>query len=237
MNSREVAMEALGLACACYDEKHKYLEDPAYSELEPSYHSTSVFEVFEKVRSDKKFDGLFVTPGDNNLSQVFQTHEPALLDHWNAWKIKNPIEQFRESQELAAALLATSPKDATEKYDFFLAQILTTSHAVRVLLPFVPAKFQIPLVRQWWLTTLAVFIAQLRPEIPLDSVREYDLQGRDWEWVAKQAVQGEYSTDAHYVKALRSFSELSSTWGDHDNFYLKAAVKFAAEFNGWGGFV
>jgi hypothetical protein len=30
---------------------------------------------------------------------------------------------------------------------------------------------------------------------------------------------------------------MSSTWGDHDEFFLKAAVKFAEEFDGWGGFV
>ncbi|KAJ5219906.1 hypothetical protein N7468_009110 [Penicillium chermesinum] len=204
-------------------EKHKYLADPAYTELEPSYRSKSVFEIFEKVRTDKKFDGLFATAGDDNFSRVFQTHEAALLDHWNAWTIENPIEQFRESQELAATLFAAAPKDSIEKYDFFLVHVLTTSHAVRVLLPFVPAHLQIPLVRQWWLVTLAIFIAQLRPELSLNRVRETDLRGRDWDWVSKQAVKGEYSTDAHYVKALRCLNELSSTWGDHDQFYLKAA--------------
>ncbi|KAJ6157366.1 hypothetical protein N7470_004958 [Penicillium chermesinum] len=237
MSSREVAMEALGLAATCFNEKHKYLADPAYTELEPSYRSKSVFEIFEKVRTDKKFDGLFATAGDDNFSRVFQTHEAALLDHWNAWTIENPIEQFRESQELAATLFAAAPKDSIEKYDFFLVHVLTTSHAVRVLLPFVPAHLQIPLVRQWWLVTLAIFIAQLRPELSLNRVRETDLRGRDWDWVSKQAVKGEYSTDAHYVKALRCLNELSSTWGDHDQFYLKAAVRFADEFDGWGGFV
>lgn len=28
----------------------------------------------------------------------------------------------------------------------------------------------------------------------------------------------------------------SETWGDASQFYLKAAVKFADEFEGWGGF-
>ena len=30
--------------------------------------------------------------------------------------------------------------------------------------------------------------------------------------------------------------EAANTWGDGDEFYLKAAVKFAEEFDGWGGF-
>lgn len=28
----------------------------------------------------------------------------------------------------------------------------------------------------------------------------------------------------------------AETWGDTNNFYLKAAVKFADEFEHWGGF-
>ena len=28
----------------------------------------------------------------------------------------------------------------------------------------------------------------------------------------------------------------AETWGDDTNYYLKAAVKFAEEFDDWGGF-
>lgn len=237
MSSREVAMEALGLAATCYNKMHKYHDNPVLSQAEASYHSTSLFEIIEKVRSDKKLDRLFAAPGDHNIEKLFESHEALLLDHWNAWTIENPLEQFRESQELATALFVATHTDSSEKYDFFLVHVLTTSHAVRVLLPWIPAKFQIPLVRQWWLVTLAIFIAQLRPEVSLDSIRDFDLQGRDWDWTAKLAVKGEYSTDSHYVKVLRALQESASTWTDHDGFYLKAAVKFASEFNGWGGFV
>ena len=30
--------------------------------------------------------------------------------------------------------------------------------------------------------------------------------------------------------------EAAQTWGDESNYYLKAAVKFADEFQNWGGF-
>lgn len=229
INSREVAIEALGLASVCYNSTHKYLDDPAYSQTEPSYQTTSLFEVLDRVRSDKQFDDLPSTPDHHNL---LNTHEASVLNHWNAWKIENPVEQFRESQELAAALFSAT--HGTQKYDFFLVHIVTTSHAVRVLLPLIPAKFQIPLLRQWWLMTLTNFIGQHRPEIHLDRVHEYDLQGRDWKWAANQAVKGEHSTDAHYVKAIRSLAQMATTWNDPENFYLKAAVRFADDFSGWG---
>ncbi|KAJ5469576.1 hypothetical protein N7539_009194 [Penicillium diatomitis] len=237
MSSREVGMESLGLAATCYNKIHKYLDDPVFNQVEAPYHASSLFEIIERVHTDKRLDNLFVTPGDHNVETLFTDHEALLLDHWNAWTITNPTEQFRESQRLAAALLVATHTDTSEKYDFFLVHVLTTSHAVRVLLPLIPAKFQIPLVRQWWLITLAVYIAQLRPQIELDVVRHIDLKGRDWAWTAEQAVKGRHSTDSHYVKALRSLHECAITWGDQDDLFLKAAVKFAEEFTEWGGFV
>lgn len=237
MSSREVGMEALALAATCYGKMHKYIDDPSYSQAESLYYSTSPLEVLIKVRADKQFNGLFGTPGDNNIDTILRYHEAALLNHWNAWKIEDPMQQFRESQELAVALLTATRSETSDKYDFFLVHTLTTSHAVRVLLPLIPARFQYSLVRQWWLLTLVVYIAQLRPEIKLDQIKDYELKGRDWKWTAQKAVKGEHSTDAHYVKAIRSCKGAAATWGDPESYYLKAAVKFGEEFDGWGGFV
>ncbi|GAD97228.1 hypothetical protein NFIA_069170 [Paecilomyces variotii No. 5] len=237
MSNREVAMEALAMTATCYNDIHKYLDDPSYSKAEASYHSTSPLEILEKVRTDKRFHGLFGSPGAQNLEILFRDREAALLDHWNAWEIQDPVKQFRESQEAAAAILVATRANATSQYDFFLVHLLTTSHAVRIILPLIPSTFHIPLVRQWWLITIAVYIAQLRPEIKLDRITDYDLKARDWKWASHQAVKGPHSTDAHYVKAIRACKEAAETWGDPDAYYLKAAVKFADEFNGWGGFV
>lgn len=229
-------MEALGLAATTHNPIHKYLSDPIYAKTEPSYHTPSLFDVLSRVRTDKRFHGLLGTPGNENIEKIFTTREDALLDHWNAWSIEgDTAKQFRETQELATALLLGTHADGSGEYDFFFLQVLTTSHAVRVLLPLIPAKFQLPLVRQWWLMTLSVYIAQLRPEIHVDRIRDIDLKGRDWKWVAGMAVKGE-KKDAHYVKVLRVLREAAGTWGDEE-YYLKAGVRFAEEFTGWGGFV
>lgn len=236
MSSREVAMEALSLAATWYSDIHKYLDDPAYSTRPAPYESTSPMEVLTRVRRDHRFDGVFYTRGGDNLETIFQKCEAAVLDHWNSWKMEDPVKQFRESQHLAAALLVATPANGNEKYDFFLVHVLTTSHALRVLLPVIPAQFQILLVRQWWLMTLAIYVAQLRPQIDLDRALGYGLNGRDWMWAVLKAVKGEHSTDAHYVKAIRALRDTASTWGDPDEFYLKGAVRFAEEFSGWAGF-
>ena len=160
-----------------------------------------------------------------------------MLEHWNAWQLPDPKKQFEDSQYAAVALLvATNAYKSSRSYDFFLVHLLTTSHAVRILLPLIPAKFHVALVRQWWLLTLAVYIAQIRPKIELKDITNYDVEAKDWVWVHKQAVEGKWSLDAHFVKGLRAMKEAAQTWGDDEQYYLKAACRLGGEFDGWGGF-
>ncbi|KAL8712449.1 MAG: hypothetical protein Q9220_003297 [cf. Caloplaca sp. 1 TL-2023] len=235
LSSREVAMEALTMACGSYNFMHKYLDDPSYTRIS-SNSTQSPLKIICRVQKDSRFDDLFTHRGADNLTPLFEKHEDLALEYWNAWHIVNPTAEFQASQKAAVALLVATHKPGRQHYDFFVVHLLTTSHAVRILLPLIPAKFHVPVVRQWWLLMLAVYIAQLRPEIVLTSVTDYDRKDRDWTWVDKHAVEGKHALDAHYVKALRAMKSAGDTWGDPDEFYLKAAVKFAEEFDGWGGF-
>lgn len=234
-------MEALGLAATCHSETYKTVAAQINSHHKPPYESKSLFDILAAVREDKGLDGLFATPGNNNLETLLTSQNPAFLAHWGAWKIENPTEQFRESQQLAVALLMGTTTADSSNYDWFFAMALATSHAVRVMLPLIPAKFQIPLIRQWWLNTLSIYIAQLRPEIDMDRIHKFDPEEKDWEWVARQAVKGVFSTDVSFVRTTRALREQAENWGDQDQFFLKAAVLFVSEFNGskgWrGGFV
>lgn len=227
-------MEALGLATTSYNFLHKYLDDPQYSNPSTS-NTSSPLEILQRVHSDKRLDNLFDHRGASNIEPLFEDHEALVLEHWNAWQLSNPKKQFEDSQHAAAALLVATHKPGSG-YDFFVVHLLTTSHAVRILLPLIPAKFHVALVRQWWLLTLAVYIAQTRPEIKLDTITGYDTKGRDWKWVEKQAVESKWALDAHYVKGLRAMKEAAQTWGDKEEYYIKAAVRFGEEFSGWGGF-
>lgn len=197
-------MEALALACSQYNFLHKYTDDEGYTRPSP-FTSTSPTELLDKLADDKRLDGLFKKPGFDNIEVIFQKHESLLLEYWNAWKLEDPVKQFEQSQEAAVNLLVATVAPGTHSYNFFLCHVLTTSHAVRILLPFIPVKFHVSLVRQWWLLVLAVYIAELRPKIDPDYIPT-NLGGKGWSYVEKSALHSEWATDAHFVKGKRSKS-------------------------------
>ncbi|KPI39493.1 uncharacterized protein AB675_5184 [Cyphellophora attinorum] len=242
LTSREVAMEALGLAATCYDTQlaslattppPKHIPDP----------TSDLFTLFNRVETDPTFDNLFTGPGGSNLGTLLSNPKltSALLAHFHSWTITNPTQQFAQSQRLASLLLISTSKllpQPGHDYDFFLVHLLTTSHAIRILLPFFPKHTHLRLVRQWLLITLAIYIAQLRPSLSqaAEAQKAYDLKGRGWEFVNDKALHGGHKYDAHFVKGCRAMLAGAKAWGDDDGFFLKNAVRFADEFEGWGGF-
>jgi hypothetical protein len=232
--SPTIAVEALALGSCFYGDLHKYLDDKKYSEPPPKDKpSTSPLEALGKIHDDRTFDDITST------AKLFEDKEAEVLEYWNSWDINsNPASEFQKSQEAAVALLTASTQEKAKdsKYNFFLVHLLTTSHAIRILLPLIDSQWHTSLVRQWWLFTIAVYITQQRPKIDLSKITEYELQGRDWKYVVDRAVNSKWGTDAHFVKGCRSIKVAAETWGDSEQYYIKAAVKFAEGFDGWGGF-
>lgn len=246
LDSGTIGVEALTLGACFYDGFHKYLDDDKYTSPAPEAllkggdgKESTPLELLHRASKDDRFDGLFDEPGSVDLEKLFAEREEEVLEYWNAWQLhREPKEQFRLSQRAAVAVLVASHNPSrTPDYDFFFCHTLTTSHAVRILLGhrLFDGRHGV-LVRQWWLFTLAVYIAQMRPDIREENIWNVELEGRDWDWVTKTALTSKWSLDAHFVKACRAMKEAADTWGDEDGFYLRAAVKFAAEFDGWGGF-
>ncbi|KAK8163225.1 hypothetical protein BC567DRAFT_200613 [Phyllosticta citribraziliensis] len=234
LSSKTLAPEALTLSSCFHNSMHIYLDDPSYTKPPVRPTEDPMVILKDYVANDKRFDNVFQATGDTNTYDIFDKREGAVLEYWNDLVIKDPTELFKKCQRLAVALVIATHKSG-RKYDFFLVHGLTTSHAVRHLLPEFPAKWHVPLVRQWWLFVIATYISQLRPEIDLDRIEKFDRQGQGWDFVVQQALEGHWRNDAHFVKALRAMKSAAETWGDEE-FYLKAAVKFATEFGGWGGF-
>ncbi|KAK5078730.1 hypothetical protein LTS08_004064 [Lithohypha guttulata] len=242
--SREVGMEALGLAATCYDGKLAALLEDNLNTTSSNSTSTPIedlTQVFENTRKDIRLDAHFSHLNNNNLEHLLST--PALtsilLEHFTSYNITSAQTTFQQSQHLAVALLvSTSPSLNGHGYDFFLLHVLTTSHAIRVLIPFLPSEHHVPLLKQWLLTTLALYVTQLRPDILAanHAITDYDTKGKTWDDATKMALEGKHKFDEHYVKGIRAIREASKVYGDSGEWFEKAAVKFAVEFEEWGGF-
>ena len=209
LDSRTVAIEALALGTCFYSSLHKYLDDPSYTKP-GDFRSASLLDILHKVNEDKRLDGLY-EHRSGDISKVLEEKEDVFLEYWNAWELSDsdPKNQFEESQRTAVAILAATDPPKTSKFDFFFVHMLTSSHAVRILLPLIPARFHISLVRQWWLFTLAVYIAQLRPTITPDTILQYELQGKNWKFVLDKALNSPHSLDAHFVKGKNGLPRLT----------------------------
>lgn len=232
MDNKEIAMEALGLAATQYNFFHKYIDDPSYTKPSPLKVS-SVPDLLARMADDKRFGNIFEKPGFDNLNPLFEDHEDLVLEYWNAWSLDDPKKQFEQSQEAAVSLLVATVPPGTHSYNFFIVHLLTTSHAARILLPVVPKKFHLSLVRQWWLLTIAVYAIFKCPKVDPDYIKPGDVAGKQWNYVEDKALNGAYATDAHFIKAVRAMKEAARTWGDVHEHYLAAAVRLVDDFQGW----
>ena len=230
--SKEVATEALSLGCTEYDPTHRYLDHYPANNLTCSLNPLA--DIITSIQKDQRFSGYFEQPGYINVSNILSNQEGAILEHWNSWGVDDPAKRLEDCLDLAVLLAICT--NSSEQYDFFLAHVLTVGHALRVLMPHFPPEWQVSVIRQYGLYTILIYIAQLRPPFSKVDVELVDLKGRDWDWVKQKALTATWSVDSHCAKVIRALKVSAETWGEKNDFYCKAAVKFVTEFSDWTGF-
>ncbi|PHH72123.1 hypothetical protein CDD80_4757 [Ophiocordyceps camponoti-rufipedis] len=199
MDCKEIAMEALSLACLQRNFLHKYLDDESYTRPSPLA-PDSLLDLIESMSVDERFDMLPTGVRSNEVEALFDEHQEFIMDYWNAWKIEDPVTQLREAQQTVVWLLMNST--ATHTYNLSFVHLLATSHALRVLLPVIPPHYHLALMREWWLLVIMIFIIKGLSWPSRLFVKE-DIGSKDWAYVEKQALGSRWSKDAHYIKAKR----------------------------------
>lgn len=203
MDSKEIAMEALALTCVQHNFLHKYLDDRSFTKPSP-ISSSSPLELLIRISKDDRFNDVAADTPFSDLEAVLNNHEEAVLEYWNGWNLDDPTKQFELSQEAAVAMFVATVRPGSHAYNFVIVHTLTTSHAVRVLLPLIPSEHHVALVREWWLLAISAFILRGRPSPDPANVGD-DLKGRRWSYVEDKALRSPWSKDAHYVKGASIF--------------------------------
>ncbi|KAF3919643.1 hypothetical protein ABW20_dc0104958 [Dactylellina cionopaga] len=241
MEDKGLAAEALAMTAASYQKFHEFVEDP--NPPEPFGSTAEIREILDKLFGNPDYED-FCKDNVGHPENVLEEAPPYL--EFNSYVIpKRKVvlaETFQKQVEAVVMLFTTGHKVGDPKYDFFLAHAVTSAHAMRTILPYLDSAQTWHTLRGHMILTSVVYISQCRPTIKDWYVEDYDLAGRDWDYVRKQGSEGERSHDAHFVKLLRSLEEFEKLFGKGDpkdkkyDIYLKAAVKFAEEFKGWSGF-
>ncbi|CAG8034931.1 unnamed protein product [Penicillium olsonii] len=236
LQSPTVATEGLSLACTEYIPLHSIID--RYPPDNSSYKTKNLAEVLNCVQKDDRLNDLFTSPGITNIDTLLQTRYDVLLEHWNAWEGSSPLQQLEECCDLSL-LLGLGTGSETGKFDFYLIHTITVAQAIRVLWHFIPEERHAAVMRQYAVFFLLVYICQLKPVLPTETISVIDsveLKGRDWSWVHQEALNHRWAKDSHFFKVVRAPQVFEQTFGPKNNHYLKASIKFLAEFDGWQGF-
>lgn len=228
-----MATEALSLGCTEYDPLHVWIDN--YPEDNSTYKTTSLAEVVSRILEDSRFNGFPPKEGYLNMKMVLENRKDVVLEHWNAWEVINPVEQIQQICDLSV-LLGLGSGSRPGSFDFYLVHIMTVAHALLVLWDVFPKESRVSTLRQYALFTILTYIVQMRRPFDLKQIEEVKTEGKDWNWVISSALKHKWALDAHFFKVVRAPKIFEDLFGAKNEFYLKAAIKFVTEFDGWEGF-
>lgn len=236
LDSPETASEGLSLLCTDFWELHDLIQNAPPDSAK--YKTHSLADVLEGIRLDARFDNLFDSIGVLNVDDLMKKQPDAVLEHWNAWVVDNPVQQLEHICDVATILTMSSvDSKADSKFDFFILHLMTAAHALRVTWDIFPEDRKVPMLREWALMAITTYIAQFRFPFDMGLIEKVEIGGRDWEWVRKTALDHPAArSDVHFLKAVRAPRAFEQTFGYKNGFYLKAALKFLDTFRGWTGF-
>jgi hypothetical protein len=228
LSSQTLALEALAMTCCLLDTQDRFITETKYSSRSAPLVSTSPIVIFNQISHDKRLDGISMsTNQDASQLNLPSEHEDVVLAYWNALEFEDITNQFQEMQRLAVAL-AVSLKKSGSNQILLSRNLLHSSRAVRVLLPLMPARFRIPLIRQWWLLAITAYLSHGRVESATERIVGVDDKNNDWKDVEARA-QSHGMQNAYHLGDMVSIKQMAETWGDPDRYYLKAALLYGEE--------
>ena len=199
LSSKTLAIEALAMACCRYDPN---VVDDQGADVSSK---RTPMEILDLISKETTVDSLDVN---------FRDHR---LKYRSSLDMSNAKELLEQLQRLGVSLLLCSMENG--KPDELLSMLVASSHAVRVLLPLTPAKFQRSLLQQLWQLILALCLVPSGGHAPSKTTV-------GWKVVEEQACADD-KLDAWTLAAIRATRQAAETWGDADGYFLAAATKLS----------
>lgn len=207
-----MATEALSLGCTEYIELHGLLDQ--YPPDNSTYKYTSLADIIKRVHDDNRFNDLFTDPSITNMGPLLQTRFEALLEHWNAWQVTDPLHQLEQCCDVSV-LLGIGAGDRERKFDFFLIHTMKVAHGLRILWHLFPEDQRSCILRQCALFVIMIYICQLRPAFGvgmIDSIQTVKLDDHCWEAVIDRTLKHRWFKDSHFFKIVRAPKAFEDLW-------------------------
>ena len=224
-NSRDIGMEALAMLACLHDrDLPKYSIDHALTRPSSYASTSSILKILHRVAADNRFTDVA------SLSQadVLRKREDAVLDHWNSWDVSSTAStpasarKALEQVQLAAVALAVSnPSISSSNSPASNADLLVplrSAHAVRVLLPLAPARFIVPFLRQWLLSTILLYVSAGCPKIDISHLNRVSFdedRNKAYKHVRHTILSRASSTESssQTLQALVALAAAEACWG------------------------
>ncbi|BCR84119.1 uncharacterized protein ACHE_11521A [Aspergillus chevalieri] len=148
------------------------------------------------------------------MGPLLQTRFEALLEHWNAWQVTDPLHQLEQCCD-ASVLLGIGAGDRERKFDFFLIHTMKVAHGLRILWHLFPEDQRSCILRQCALFVIMIYICQLRPAFGvgmIDSIQTVKLDDHCWEAVIDRTLKHRWFKDSHFFKIVRAPKAFEDLW-------------------------
>jgi len=229
MDNKELGMEGLALAAIHYRPVFKNINAETAKRPENSVQKP-LFALLMNIVQDDRFQASSETAV--HIDEAAERYEAEILEYWNAWDITNATEQFEQAQRALTSAVNCSYDSGAGTCNVTLAEVLSTTHGLRVLLPSLPARHHASLLRQWWMFTILKLIVGQKSRLYV-AEPTMDISEKDWKYVQHKTLNSPWSHDAVALQAIETMMVASQTWDDKDYFYLRSAINFVDKFQKW----
>lgn len=226
-----VGAEALGMTAVCYNYLHEVID-----RLQPPKSpSKTALEIFKAIHTDDQLP-IYDKPGVNQLEPTVKNQSSRLFSYYNQWKINkdNLSQSLEELFDLSVYIFGATHKPVEIEFDFFLLHLLTSMHAIRIIHSHLnnPELLQ-SILQQFFFFAIAIYIAQLRPEINERLTDDYqiDAEKSNWKYIIDRTLNTKLVDDAHAVKAVRALRDAEEIYGKKNGLYMKTAAKMVDHLN------